>query len=423
MRTSSKWFGRIAIIMLSFTVLVPIAHGFAERSGQNVTIDEETVVEDDIYLSGETVTVDGTIKGDLYAAGRDIIVNGTVTGDIVAAGQSITINGEAQDDVRIAGAALIIGEQAAIADDLIAAGYSLEVRKDSTITGNLAFGGKQAFIEGHIASDLFLGTGGTFFNGSVDGDANISVGSAEKQETFDITKFMKDMPAVPAVSIGLTMGDDAAINGDLTYRGFEEVAIDKEHVRGTISFDQIVVERSEEMHPDESTGMWLFKRFQYLVVLALLGGLILWVWRPRLAATSTMVTNKPLASLGWGIGGLIGFPVLLIVVAGITIVLAFLLGGPMVWLGFGTIIPLAIVYLLVITFLTQIIMGYFGGGWLLSRVRPQLAEQDGWRLVVGLVIVVGLTAIPYAGAIIQLTILLFGLGALILSQKFNAKPM
>jgi len=41
-----------------------------------VIIPSHQVIDDDVYISGGTVTVDGTINGDLAAMGGFITING-----------------------------------------------------------------------------------------------------------------------------------------------------------------------------------------------------------------------------------------------------------------------------------------------------------------------------------------------------------
>ena len=65
------------------------------------------IVEDDLYMTGDTMTIQGTVRGDVIAAGRVIRVEGIVEGDLVAAAQVVEITGVVEDDVRIA-----VGENA-----------------------------------------------------------------------------------------------------------------------------------------------------------------------------------------------------------------------------------------------------------------------------------------------------------------------
>ncbi len=71
---------------------------------------------------------------------------------------------------------------------------------------------------------------------------------------------------------------------------------------------------------------------------------------------------------------------------------------------------------LILGYLTQIIVAYFGGRWLLGRKTPEAKVHPFWALLIGTLIVVALTALPILGGIITLIIIIFGLGALWLSR-------
>src|SRR5687768_4284776 len=63
------------------------------RGGDQVVIGRDEVIDDDLYVAANTVTIDGTVKGDLVAFASQITINGTVMGDVLAAGQGVIING------------------------------------------------------------------------------------------------------------------------------------------------------------------------------------------------------------------------------------------------------------------------------------------------------------------------------------------
>ncbi|MBW7885155.1 MAG: hypothetical protein H3C34_21490, partial [Caldilineaceae bacterium] len=75
-------------------------------SGDEYRLESGQVIEDNLYVAGEEIIIDGTVDGDLIAVGGYIEVNGRVTGDVLAAGGGIVINGAVEGDVRIAGGGL-----------------------------------------------------------------------------------------------------------------------------------------------------------------------------------------------------------------------------------------------------------------------------------------------------------------------------
>ncbi len=95
----------------------------------------------------------------------------------MAAGQDIIIQGEVKGDVRIAGGVLLVSSTGKIAEDLIAAGYSLELEPgsqvgtpDSSVGGDVAFAGSQASFSGSIAGDVDMIGEGLELNGPMGGN-------------------------------------------------------------------------------------------------------------------------------------------------------------------------------------------------------------------------------------------------------------
>ena len=120
------------------------------RGGQHVVVAADEVVRDDLYATGETVTVDGRVEGDLIAVAREVRLNGEVTGDLIVAGQAVVVDGPVGDDVRIAGMVLQLGPESSVGDDVIAAGLSLETKAESLTRGSLFFSGFQASLAGDV---------------------------------------------------------------------------------------------------------------------------------------------------------------------------------------------------------------------------------------------------------------------------------
>ncbi|MCZ7396923.1 MAG: hypothetical protein O8C59_00170 [Candidatus Methanoperedens sp.] len=92
---------KILIILFIFSIIFPSNTSASEfKSGDELVITKDEVINDDIYFAGSSVIVEGTINGDLVAAGGEIKVTGTINGGIIAAGGSILVNGNVTGDMR-----------------------------------------------------------------------------------------------------------------------------------------------------------------------------------------------------------------------------------------------------------------------------------------------------------------------------------
>ena len=94
---------------------------------------------------------------------------------------------------------------------------------------------------------------------------------------------------------------------------------------------------------------------------------------------------------------------------------------PLAWLIFGigivSTLNLILGFVIATAFLTKILISYLGGRLIMERVKPDWSLSIYWSFVLGLIIFIALTAIPYIGWIVNLAVIFFGLGALLLLVK------
>lgn len=165
-------------------------------------LSPEEVINDDLYVAGSEVYIDGRVEGDLVAAGGYVEVNGTVTGDVLLVGGGVVINGTVGDDARVAGGGVAISGR--IADDLFVAGgggtwagamlpmqfsnnrtipQGVQLTNSATVGGDAYLVGGQGALNGSIEGDLFSGMGALIFAGQVQGDAQLYAERLEVRES------------------------------------------------------------------------------------------------------------------------------------------------------------------------------------------------------------------------------------------------
>src|SRR5215207_1419398 len=383
------------------------------RSGDSVVIGPDEVVEDDLYVTANNVIIDGTIRGDLVAFGQSITVDGTVEDDLIAAGRSVEIGGTVEDDARIAGQTLLLGEGARVDDDLIAAGFSLENEPDSAVGGTLLYAGYQALLQGTVDEDVSVAANGLELGGEVGGNVDAKVDGEDGGPPPFVFASQAD---VSMVESGLTLTGSAVVGGNLTYESSTEAQIDP---GAQIDGEVFATERPEE-EPAYTMADAVLDNLRSFVALLLVGLLLVWIapnWIRRRAGT---VLERPLASLGWGVLGLIVFLVLGAAILLATIVLAVIfglltLGGLVILIvGLGLLaeMVLLLAFWISMNYLAQIIVSFLAGVLLVEAVRPGRGSGRVLSLVVGLILYVILRAIPVLGLIVGLVVVLLGLGAL-----------
>ncbi len=162
-------------MVLAALLLLSPARAVETRSGDEIVIGPDEIIEDDLYVTANEVVVEGTVEGDLIAFGSSIVMDGTVEGDLIGAGQSMEIGGTVEDDARIAGQTLLLGEGAEVEDDLIAAGFSLENEPDSIVGGTLLYAGYQTLLQGTIGEDVNAAANGLELGGEVGANVDAEV--------------------------------------------------------------------------------------------------------------------------------------------------------------------------------------------------------------------------------------------------------
>jgi cytoskeletal protein CcmA (bactofilin family) len=334
--------------------------------GASVAIAQETRLGGKVRAAGEVVVLaDETVSGDLYASGGQVRIEGSIDGDLVVMSGQVDVSGE-------------------VSGDVVSASGNIEI--SGQVGGDVRAGAGQATISGSVGEDVFAGAGQLTVTSSGRVGEDLIFGAG--QTTMD----------------GRVEGDVLGGTGSYTRRGTvggsEEVTVAREK-REVTPADRILA------------GL---RRFVSLFIVA---ALILWI-APRLVdGASEKLRDRPLASLGIGVLGAVGFVVLIIGLILVAVLLSIGLG--LVRLGdlVGTTIFGTMALLTVLAFLFYVVAAFAAQaavGLALGRVatRASLGARRWAALVLGVLVVVILTSLPALGGWLAFVIALFGLGAVIL---------
>ena len=429
--------------LLSILATTP-AYAFDGRGGDNVTIQAGQVINDDLYVGATEFVLDGTVNGDVVAFAQAVTINGAITGDLITAAQTVVINGSVAGNVRMAGGILFVGEKAKIGGDVVGAGYSLELRKGSSVGRDLVVGTGQTLLAGDVARNVLASAGSLEIAGNVGGNVKAEVGEASQAQSGPPPSmfFRQSTVPVPIVKPGLTIDPAAKIKGNLDYTQDTDLTIPAGVVAGKITHSPRPVEQNQR--PPEKTSQqkvadWALRSLRSLVTLLLIGLLLLWLFPIFTGAVSAQLEHKPLPSLGWGVVTYAGFFFTLMVIFFVTVIAAIVFGlltlgglsASIVVLGLLALLTLITAFVLTVVFLAKIVFGLSLGRWLLGRLNSPLAGHRYWPMVIGMaitVVVVALLTFPLIpgvlGWLVNLAIVLMGLGALWLwgRDKASKKP-
>jgi hypothetical protein len=337
-------------------------------TGASVALAQQTQLGGKLQVGGQITVASGeTFDGDLYASGGRILIEGTVDGDLIAAGGQVTISGQ-------------------VSGDLIASAGTVDVSGD--VGGDARVASGQATVSGSIGEDLFVASG----------QATVS----DSGEIGEDLVFGTGRMTMNGTVGGDVLGAAGAYNRQGTVAGTENVQI-REVEEPTVT-DRIV------------------DAVQRFVGLLLVAALFLWLAPRFIDEPTLMLKQRPWASLGVGVLGLIGYAVLVFLVILVAVLVAIAVG--LVGLSdlVGAIIFTAVVTVAVLTlllFLATIFGAPIWVGMALGSLAFRLTSTGRrWAaLIIGLIVVVALTALPYAGGWIGLVVVLFGLGAAILGFR------
>ena len=349
---------QIALTLMLGGLIAAIA--WAQSAEEVFLIDQP--VDQDVYAAAREVNVQSSIAGDFVAAAQRVTVDGNVTGDIIVAARNIDIRSQVNDDLRAAGQTVQVTSP--VAGHLVAAGYSVVVSAD---VGDWAWlAGNTVEVLGDIGGDLSIRASNILINAEIDG--NVELTGDE-----------------------LTLGPEANVRGDLTWRSDTEADISPEANIGGEFIEEPLPGLAESVTSGRALWFTISVIFAVMVLFLLFS-------RP-MRASADRIAAHPAMSLVLGFAVLIMAPVLALI----------LMFSPLnAWVGLGVLG----IYLVVL--LLGVLTGLFAVSDLaLRRFRPKPAIWQALVAILVTVIAVGLLSyIPYLGAVTVLVIWLLGIGAL-----------
>ena len=325
--------------------------------------DDQSVVGGDFYGAGSTVVVSGSVDGDAVIAGANVTINGKVASDTLAFGLTTDVHGEVGDDVRIVGGDVTVASH--VHGDLVVFARRLKLLSTAQVDGDVIFFGQEADLSGKIGRDV-MGTMTTLrIDAPVGGDVEVTVSE-------------------------LTVGDKAAITGDVQYASLKEIT----RAPNAVISGSLVRNEAPAATPKSALQSVLE------IILPLLFAVLCWYLFVH-TSLEQLVRSATTAHVRSLVVGLVAFA-LFPVGAGILILS-----------GLGSILG---IILLVSYFgllgIATIGMVAVGGGFLRLLIQPKRAFGLVW-LVAGALLVALALLFPYVGVVVLILLFLVTLGALI----------
>jgi cytoskeletal protein CcmA (bactofilin family) len=380
-----------AALAVTFIMIAP-ASAADIRNGETLVIPAGEVINDDLYLFGSGITIDGTVNGDVIAFGDRIAINGPVNGNFNGAANYIAVKGRVSDSVRAAASTMDIAGN--IGGDLVAAASRVDIMPAGSVGRDFLIAVGTVNVDGPVGKDIRGSAGDLIISSSVGGNVDVECRNVKLEPS-------------------------ASISGDLIYKS-ENKADQAGGAKVGGQIKQVVPPPPQPAPSGESTGRmvgWavsaivIFAVILLIIVVvlkyiaALLTGIIfILIARKYIPGLVETLKSRPWPCLGYG--------ALFLFVMPVAIVIAFMLviGIPLGLAGLA-------LYILAV-YLGHVFMGLFIGKWML-RQRDDTASvgQLIGALALGLLVIYIVAIIPLFGCLSDLAAILFGLGALCLFVK------
>ena len=342
------------------------------RTDATVTVAEGETLDDTLIAFAESITVDGVVTGDLIAGGQVVIVRGVVEGNLVAMGQRLEIAGTVRGTVVGLGQGIDV--DGAIDGDLYAAGESLVVGDGGRIGGNVVMAGADASFGGAVGADVHAFAARLDVSGEVGRDLTV----------------YGDRVVIQA---------PARIGGDL-----EATVADEDRIQvdpgATVVGETTIELHEEEIGPSRFATVSFYVGQILRLGAAVVAGLCLLWLLPAFKGVRLDAPRDVLTAGGVGFLAVVATPVAALVAA-ITII--------------G--IPVAIVAIMAWIlglYLSKILVAYFVGRALLKSGDDSLGSTV-LALLAGLVLVAVAVNVPLVGGVINVLLVVIGLGALLVT--------
>lgn len=363
--------GKFGIVIVAlFAALSAQAVEFVQTEA--FVSSEGEILREEIWVSAQTITIDGEMTDDLMATGTLLDLRGRFQGDVWGCGDTINANGLFGDNVRI------IARSAKISGTLDGSLVSLwptslfdntiKIERSAVIKKNMLFHGGNIISEGDIVGNVLILAKNATLGGQIDGDVSV-------------------------VAQNIVVLPGTVINGNLTYTAPNELILSPSvTLIGELKRNALPIPK---IFKPNLIGHFMFG------IAALVTGLVFVGLFPRYAGGTlhALRTSR-------GLSMLIGFAALVMLPATAFLLLFTVVGLPLSMLVF--------LFYLILLYLSKIVVALALGSALLRRKEFSKKKAAG-SLALGLFIIYALTSFVAASMLINILIIILGLGALLLA--------
>jgi hypothetical protein len=147
---------RILAVISFLSILFLLGFSSPSRAAtfksDSYALTESEIVEENLYINGETVQIDGVVDGDLLVCSESLTISGTVTGDLYSASSTVDISGNIYGSIFVA---------------------AQNARLSGSVARNAFIGSAFSDVSGSVGKDLVVFAGNSIVTGKVTEDIKV----------------------------------------------------------------------------------------------------------------------------------------------------------------------------------------------------------------------------------------------------------
>lgn len=408
-------------ILIGVSVLFSLSMGLSSnvQAADQKNEQSKNIKKDEDVFFRLNLVVPPTDASSVVAIGKSVIVPTEIEGQLLALGEDVDVSTTIQDDTLVVSKKLSL--DGTIKGDLNFEGRTLYTDSESLIQGDAKIDAHKAFLKGNIDGDLYVKAHRITINGVINGDVYID---ADK----------------------IIIGKEARIEGQLYYPKDAALRIEEGGYISSKNFlsSQEKVTLLNALQAQQNMGQKFFQAKKGLDFLTKYDDSISWLrtvfWgiilfvigyllfrRFPLFMQRTAIPSSAMPFVGIMLQGVIGL-------VAIPIAIFFLM---------ITIIGIPVALLLLLAYILYLFLSKVVGIWILSQkawygmkgnVQESAQRYSLIAFLIGIIVIMSISALPIIGWLIGFLVLLLGSGTLWIRlfnrngfkpsfEKLPAKPL
>lgn len=353
-------------------VFVPVLSRAAElKAVRDYTLQKAASVDGNLYLAAQNSFISGDINGDAVIASGNVLINGAIKQGALVAGGNVEILGNVEQSVRAIGGTVVIGET--VRGDVAVAGGMVRIAPDAVVEGDVLVAAGQLIVDGVVKGNVRTIGGETIINGIVEKDVSVR---ADRK---------------------LTIGSEAKIAGNLSYRSIEAAQImEGAQIQGEVKFEKLEQPKGGKQAIAGLIGFMMLIKLLIMLTVTILG--VVLFKKAAQSLTKTVIGH-------FGREAVRGFVVLIVVPAALIVALASVIG-------IGLAVAGALIYLSLIM-IAKVITGVVLGSVVIKLIKKTKEYEVNWQnAAIGVIAVELVSLVPILGWVAIFLLFIASLGSI-----------